>query len=228
MQKSEDQIRKYFPKEIALLRFPRDFQTYWNREFLESLSSDFTIRAVVLYGDWDSTDFDHKLVNILDEVPTPVIAYLEGSCRDEALELALTADLRIASSDATFQFSYVSQGRMPSNGATPRLTRIVGTAQAMRLLLSSEQINATESTRIGLVQVIGGLEEVSKSIKLIASAAPIAARYTKESIKASLELSAFQAQRLENDLSVLLQSTEDRKEGLRSYFRKENPDFRSR
>ena len=74
---------------------------------------------------------------------------------------------------------------------------------------------------------IGTLEDVSALVESICKAAPIAARYTKESVNYSQELSFLQSHRLENDLSILLQSTEDREKGLRSYFNEETPDFQS-
>ena len=216
-----------FGNNVIVLDFPIDFQSHKNRDFIESLTTGFNTRALVIRGEWQSFDFDHSIISVINEIPIPVIAFIEGFCKDESLELALTADLRIASSDASFQFGYIAQGRMPKNGGTQRLVRIVGKGQALRLLLSGERIDAEESIRVGLTQSIRTIEDVSQLVEAISKAAPIAARYAKEAINYSQELSFLQSQRLENDLSILLQSTNDRKEGLRSYFNKEAPDFQS-
>ena len=219
--------KNIFASNVTSLFLPNDFQSFRDSDFIESLINDFSIRVVVVHGNWHSCEFDHSIIKRLSEIPIPVVAFIEGYCRDESLELCLAADIRIASADASFQLGYVNQGRMPKNGATQRLARIVGRGQAMRLLLSGECIDVSESIRVGLVESIGTLEDVSALVESICKAAPIAARYAKESVNYSQELSFLQSHRLENDLSILLQSTEDREKGLRSYFNEETPDFQS-
>lgn len=163
----------------------------------------------------------------------PTIAWINGDCHDMGLELALACDIRMCSANARFAMRQVQQGMLPWDGGTQRLARLVGRGQALRLLLTGEEFDAAEALRIALVQEIGGYAEVMAVAQKIASGAPIAARYAKEATVAGAGISLDQGLRLEADLSVLLQSTDDRSEGLRSFSEKStpersNPEFRGK
>ena len=120
----------------------------------------------------------------------------------------------------------LNKGTMPWDGGTQRLARLVGHGQALRMLLTGEEIDAHEAMRIGLVQLIGGFDDVKTLANKIAASAPIAARYTKEAAISGTDLSLDQGLRLEADLNVLLQSTDDRAEGLRSFVERSDPEFK--
>ncbi len=163
----------------------------------------------------------------------PTIAWIDGDCHDMGLELALACDIRVCSPGARFAMRQVRQGLLPWDGGTQRLARLVGRGQALRMLLIGEEIEADEALRIGLVQLVGGYAEVTALARQIASSAPIAVRYAKEATLAGIDLSRDQGLRLEADLSVLMQSTEDRAEGLRSFAKRSGtersgPEFKGR
>ena len=163
----------------------------------------------------------------------PTIAWINGNCHDMGLELALACDIRMCSFDALFAIRQVQQGTLPWDGGTQRLARLVGRGQALRLLLTGEELDANEALRIALVQKIGGYADVMAAAEKIASGAPIAARYAKEATLAGADIGLHQGLRLEADLSVLLQSTDDRSKGLQSFFdksnpRRSNPEFRGK
>jgi len=159
----------------------------------------------------------------------PLICAINGDCLDEGLELALACDIRIASESARFGLTQVSQGIIPCWGGTQRLPRLVGRGKALEMILTAEVIDAQEAYRIGLVNKVVPPEEViSKAEELasmIASGAPIAARYTKEAVSKGLDLTLEQGLRLEADLYFLIQTTEDRMEGIRAFLEKRQPKY---
>jgi enoyl-CoA hydratase/carnithine racemase len=169
----------------------------------------------------------------LAALPMPVIASINGDAMDHGLELALAADLRIASAEAKFGFTGLGQpGRFPADGGTQRLPRLVGPAWAMDLLVTGRVTTAEQALDIGLVNRMAPPEQLAQVVadlaEQIAAAAPVAARYAKEAVADGLDLGLAQGLRLEADLNVLLQTTEDRAEGLKSFSEKRPPTFRGR
>ncbi len=171
----------------------------------------------------------HRAATAIAALEVPVIASLNGDATDHGLELALACDLRVADPAARLGFTDVSAGRMPWDGGTQRLTRLAGPTLAMDMLLTSRLIDAQEAMAAGLVNRVSApgraLEEALDLANLIASAAPIASRYIKEAVVSGMEMTVAQGLGLEADLSVILQSTQDRAEGLRSFFEKRDPEF---
>ena len=198
---------------------------------LLSLDADPGARVLLLSGDWsaigaslrDASDDDP--VAALGALRIPVVAWVDGDCHDEALELALAADIRLAGESAAFRTGHVREGRIPSHGGTQRLTRAVGRGQALRLLLTGETLDADDVLRTGLVHDVGVVEDAEELAAAIADAGPVAAQYVKEAIAASADLPLRDGMRLEADLSILLHSTADRAEGLRAFAEKRKPRF---
>ena len=156
------------------------------------------------------------------------MAWVDGDCHDEALELALASDIRVAGPSASFRIGHVREGQLPSHGGTQRLTRVVGRGQALRLLLTGETLDADDALRIGLVHDILDLDETETLAADIAQVGPIAAQYVKEAIAAAVDLPLREGMRLEADLSILLHSTADRAEGLRGFAEKRKPRLEGR
>ena len=175
-----------------------------------------------------SNHLANEAVEALSGLQIPTIAWIGTDCYDEALELALCADIRIASHASSFRMGQPMSGRMPSHGGTQRLPRVVGRGWAFRLLLTGETLSAPESERAGLVNAIGGLAEARRFARMIAAGAPVAMRYAKEAVRFGADLSLAQGLRLETDLNLLLHSTADRVEGLRSFRLKRPPRFEGR
>ena len=158
----------------------------------------------------------------------PTLAWIDGECMDMGLEMALACDVRVASPGSTFAMRQVHAGLLPWDGGTQRLARLVGRGQALRLLLTGETVDADEAARIGLVERVGDRDGALELASAMASGGPIAAGYTKEAALAGLDLTLEQGLRLEADLSVLLQSTDDRAAGLRAFLARQLPDFEGR
>ena len=165
----------------------------------------------------------------LAKLPMPTIAVLNGDALAHGLEFAMGADLRIASANARLGMGSISDCGFPYDGGTQRLPRLVGPGMARDMLLTGRVLTAQEALAAGLVNRVEpaeSLEGAADELALqVASAAPIAGRYAKEAVLASGDLSMTQGLRLEADLSVILHSTEDRAEGLRSFAEKRAPRF---
>lgn len=201
---------------------------------LLALDADAGARVLLLSGDWSAAGASLRDASGDDPVAAlaalriPVIAWVDGDCHDEALELALAADIRLAGESAAFRMGHAREGRIPSHGGTQRLTRAVGRGQALRLLLTGETLDADEAFRTGLVHDVGVVEDAEELAAAIADAGPVAAQYVKEAIAASADLPLRDGMRLEADLSILLHSTADRAEGLRAFAEKRKPRFEGR
>jgi enoyl-CoA hydratase len=163
-------------------------------------------------------------------IDRPVIAAINGDALGQGLELALSGDLRIASSQARFGLPEVGEGLIPMDGGTQRLPRIVGRAKAMEMVLTAETISAEEALAIGLVNKIVTPEalasEVDAIVQAIITKGPIALRYVKEAVNKGLDLTLEQGLRLESDLYFLLHTTADRTEGIRAFREKRPPQFK--
>lgn len=162
----------------------------------------------------------------------PVIAALNGDAISAGLELALACDVRIAARGARFALPETGWGLIPMGGGTQRLARIVGRAKALELILTGEPIDAEVALRIGLVSKVVDrgqlLPEAQSLAARIAERGPIAVRYAKEAVSRGLEMPLEQALRYETDLTVILQTTEDRAEGVRAFLEKRRPEFKGR
>jgi len=166
----------------------------------------------------------------LAAVPQPTIAAVAGRAHSAGLDLALACDIRVAADGASFAMPETGEGRVPQGGATQRLPRAIGRAQALRLLLTGEVIDAAEAKRIGLVSRVGSdaraiVLEIATSI---AARGPIATRLAKEAVHRGVEMPLAEALRYELDLTVLLQTTADRAEGVRAFAARRPPDFSGR
>ena len=165
-------------------------------------------------------------------IEKPVIAAINGNALGEGFEMALAADIRIASSKALFGLPQVAAGQIPGDGGTQRLPRIVGRGKALELLMTGDAINAEEALEIGLVsRVCEPAELTAETQKLaesIAAKGPIALRYVKEAVNKGLDMTLDQGLRLEADLYFLLHTTADRTEGIKSYLEKRPPRFKNR
>jgi enoyl-CoA hydratase len=168
----------------------------------------------------------------LEEMSQPVVCAINGDAISAGLELVLACDVRIAAEGARFALPETGEGLLPLAGGAARLSRAVGQAEALRLLLLGETIDATEALRIGLVSAVTPderlLDEAMALAARIASRGPIAVRYAKEAVRRGLDLPLDQALRYETDLTVILQTTADRTEGVRAFLEKREPEFKGR
>ncbi len=162
----------------------------------------------------------------------PVIAAINGDALGQGLELALACDLRIAAETAHFALPHITRGLIPWDGATQRLPRLVGKAKAMEMIFTGKPIDSTEAYHIGLVNKILPAKELLPTVidmaQAMASKACLALKYAKEAIHKGLDLTLEQGLCLEADLYFLLQTTEDRTEGIRAFLEKRTPQFKGK
>ena len=171
-----------------------------------------------------------RIAQTLSDIEKPVVCAVQGRAQDQGLEIALACDLRIADSDSTFAMTQVLDGAMPRDGGTQRLPRLIGRSRAMDMLLTGRRVAASEALEIGLVNEVVGRGKTSERAMelatLIAGHGPIALRYLKEAVLNGMDGTLDQGLRLEADLSFLLQSTQDRSEGISSFLERRNPTYR--
>jgi enoyl-CoA hydratase/carnithine racemase len=168
----------------------------------------------------------------LEMMAQPAIACIQGEAVGAGLELALACDIRIAAAGATFAMREVAEGAVPSAGATQRLPRLVGRGKASEMILLGEELDAPAALAYGLVtSVVPDAELTAHGRALaerIAAQGPIAVRYAKEAILRGLDMPLEQALRYETDLTIILQTTADRAEGVRAFLEKRPPTFESK
>ena len=171
-----------------------------------------------------------RVADAVAGVGKPVIAAINGDAIGQGLELALTCDIRIAAEGATLALSQIEEGLLPWDGGTQRLPRLIGRAWALYMLLTSCSLEAEEAQRLGLAsEVTEGshlMARAQEMASLIARYGPIAASYAKEAVLKGGDLTLEQGLRLEADLNLLLHSTSDRAEGIRSFLEKRTPKYR--
>jgi enoyl-CoA hydratase len=214
----------------------------------DELTDDPQVRAVILSGGDApvfSLGWDPCLLNAnagepppshafdcLSQLARPVICAINGDAISAGLELALACDVRLACSEAHLGLPETTWGLIPMGGGSQRLARIVGRGKALELILAAEIIDAQEAHRIGLVsQALPRdklLPEAEALARRIAERGPIAVRYAKEAVSRGLDMTLEQALRFETDLTIILQTTEDRAEGVRAFLEKRKPRFHGR
>ena len=160
----------------------------------------------------------------------PVIAAVSGFALGGGCELAMMCDFIIASETARFGQPEINLGVTPGIGGTQRVTRAVGKAKAMDLMLTARMMDAAEAERSGLVsRVVPAdrlLEEAMTAAKKIASQSPLAAMLNKELVNAAFETTLDAGVKLERRLFHSLFSFADQKEGMAAFVEKRKPQFR--
>jgi len=168
----------------------------------------------------------------IEKLEKPVIAAVNGFALGGGCELAMAADIRLASDKARFGQPEVGLGITPGFGGTQRLPRLVGEGRAMELILTANNINAEEAYRIGLVNHIYPaadlLDETRKMARKIMGNAPLAVKYSKSAINKGLQTDIDTGMAIEADLFGICFSTEDQKTGMGAFLNKEKASFKAR
>jgi enoyl-CoA hydratase len=163
---------------------------------------------------------------------TPLVAAVSGFCLGGGNELAMACDLIVASETARFGQPETGLGIIPGAGGTQRLTRAVGKAKAMDVILSGRFLTADEAERAGLVARVvakeAWLEEAKAVARAIAEKGPIAQRLAKESVNRAYESTLETGLDYERKALYLAFASEDAHEGLTAFTEKRKPDFKGR
>ena len=219
------------------------------RDRLRELADDDAARVVILTGAGEKAfvagadikymsglDVDqakqwgalgHETGRLLETMPKPTIAAVNGFALGGGCELAVACDLRYAASSAKLGQPEVNLGIIPGWGGTQRLARLSGLGVAKELIFTGRIVDAEEALRIGLVNAVHDpvLEKAREVGTLLASKSPIALKLMKD--LANRALSGAHASNLdaEGELFGELFSSDDAKEGLTAFVEKRQPHF---
>jgi enoyl-CoA hydratase len=221
-------------------------------EALERLDGDETCRAIVITGAGErafaagadikemaeATPVSLTLANSfarwerIRRVRRPLIAAVRGFALGGGCELAMACDMIVAADDAVFGQPEIRVGVIPGAGGTQRLTRAIGKARAMELILTGDTISAREALALGLVtRVVAREETVAEALRLaarIAEMPALAVMAAKEAVNRAYELSLEAGLEFERRNFYLLFASEDQKEGMRAFTEKRPPRWKGR
>jgi enoyl-CoA hydratase len=163
---------------------------------------------------------------------TPLVAAVSGFCLGGGNELAMSCDLIVASETARFGQPETGLGIIPGAGGTQRLTRAVGKAKAMDVILSGRVLDAREAERAGLVARVvareAWLAEAKRVAREIASKGPVAQRLAKEAVNRAYDSTLDLGLEHERRLLYLAFASADAREGLAAFGERRPPNFEGR
>jgi enoyl-CoA hydratase len=163
---------------------------------------------------------------------TPVIAAVSGFALGGGCELTMLCDMIVASETAKFGQPEIKIGVMPGAGGTQRLTRAVGKALAMEMVLTGRFISAEEAFHAGLINKVSPpelyLDEALDLAQNVASMSPLAAQLAKEAVLKAFDTPLADGLLFERKNFYMLFSTEDQKEGMQAFVEKRKPDWKGR
>ena len=221
------------------------------KEALKQLDQDDSVRVIVLTGNErafaagaDIKQMANKTaVDMLqiDQFSTwdqirktrkPLIAAVSGFALGGGCELAMTCDMIVASETAKFGQPEIKIGVMPGAGGTQRLTKAVGKARAMEMVLTGGFIDASEALSYGLINKVVPieiyLEEAMNLAREISEMSPIAAMLAKEAVNRSFETHLDEGLHFERKNFYLTFSSEDQKEGMQAFIEKRKPEYKGK
>ena len=219
--------------------------------FVEKIRKDPEIRCLILYSEKNfaaGADIKDMAVcneeeakafvfsptyNKIEDLPIPVIAAIEGYALGGGMELAMTADIRLAEKSAKMGFPEVTLGIMPGAGGTIRVPRVTGEAAAKELIFTGDIISAERAAAIGLVNRLSEdgnvLHDAEKLAEKLCRRAPIALAAAKETIRAGREEPDWKrGVEIEAENWAKLFNTQDQKEGMKAFLEKRKPEFQNR
>jgi enoyl-CoA hydratase len=218
---------------------------------LEELDADEAIRCIVVGGNERAFAAGADISELAEGTPislyqnrridrwdairalrTPLVAAVSGYCLGGGCELAMACDLIVASESARLGQPEINLGVLPGAGGTQRLTRAVGKAVAMDMILTGRMITAAEAHTLGLVARVvvkeAWLDEAKRVAREIAAKGPVSVRLAKEAIDKAFEVPLSAGLDLERRAFYLARASEDATEGLTAFVEKRKPDFKGR
>lgn len=219
------------------------------RDQLRALGDDEEVRVVILTGagerafvagadikymsglgvdeakEWGA--LGHEAARLLETMPKPTIAAVNGFALGGGCELALACDIRYASSNAKLGQPEVNLGIIPGWGGTQRLARVCGLGHAKELIFTGRLVDADEALRIGLVTAVHDpvLDKARETAELLAAKSPVSLRVMKELANRALGGDHPANLEAEADSFGKLFSSEDAQEGLAAFVEKREPRF---
>jgi enoyl-CoA hydratase len=222
------------------------------RDRLRELAEDDGVRVVVLTGAGEKafvagadikymSDLDveqakewgalgHEAGRLLETMPKPTIAAVNGFALGGGCELALACDIRHAATTAKLGQPEVNLGIIPGWGGTQRLARVCGLGVAKELIFTGRTVGAEEALRMGLVNSVGDpvLDTALETARLLATKSPVALRLMKQLANRALGGDHTANLEAEGEIFGDLFASEDAKEGLTAFVEKREPKFAGR
>jgi enoyl-CoA hydratase len=216
---------------------------------LEAFDADDQIRVILLSGDErafaagaDINDMANSTVveqvqrnqfarwERIKRISKPIVAAVSGFALGGGCELMMHCDVIIAADTARIGQPEINIGIMPGAGGTQRLTRAVGKAVAMDVILSGRFLTAAEALAAGLISRVVPKEhfysEALKVAQIIAQKPPLALQFAKEAVLKAHEMPLSQGLEHERKLFYMLFATQDQKEGMAAFIEKRQPNFK--
>ena len=177
-------------------------------------------------------DLGHACGRLLETMPKPTIAAINGYALGGGLELALACDLRVAASTAKLGQPEIDLGILPGWGGSIRLARTTTLVFAKALIFSGRPVDAAEALEHGLVNAVfepGELMEKTRELaEGLAAKSPLALAYAKEALNLALQGDHRGNLEVEARLFAMMFSSEDQKEGMAAFVEKRDPRFTGR
>jgi enoyl-CoA hydratase len=216
---------------------------------LQALAGDDEVRVVVLTGSGERAfvagadikymsalsvdeaqewgELGHQCGQLLETMPKPTVAAINGFALGGGCELALACDLRYAASTAKLGQPEINLGIIPGWGGTQRLARVCGLGLAKELILTGRLVDADEALSAGLVNGVHDpvLEKAREVAELLASKSPLALAAAKRATNHALQGDHVDNLRREADDFAQLFASEDAKEGMTAFAEKREPKF---
>ena len=164
----------------------------------------------------------------LDDLPIPSIALINGYAFGGGLELAMACTFRLAMPNATMGLPEIKLGLIPGYGGTQRLSRLIGQARAMELILTGAAIGAARAFELGLVnRIVGenGLQAAYDFAAEFIGYSLVTMRLARDAVRRSADTALSDGLKSENELSTLAYGTADAREGLEAFLAKRKPVF---
>jgi enoyl-CoA hydratase/carnithine racemase len=171
----------------------------------------------------DPWSFRHRpdYPGAIRRIRKPVVAALQGWTLGGGMELALAADLRIAAATTRIGFPEVTRGWVGGGGASQILPRMIGQGQAMRLLLTGEQVDAAEALALRLVEQVVPAEALMDTAlamcRRIAGFSPVAAQAVKAAVRMAMEAPLSAGLAYENEMNVLCLAAGEHRAGIEAF-----------
>lgn len=177
----------------------------------------------------EGAEMGQTVFALLDRLPIPSIALVNGYAFGGGFELALACTLRLALPNARFGLPEVKLGLIPGYGGTQRLPRLVGVGRALELVMTGRTVTADEALSVGLVNRIvepPGLDAAKIFAREFCGHGLRALQFAREAVQRALDMPLNEGLRMEADLSTLAYRTMDAEEGMQAFVEKRKPRFR--
>jgi enoyl-CoA hydratase/carnithine racemase len=205
----------------------------WGGRKLFAAGAD--IKAMATWGPDEvkpSVDALGTACDMLEELPKPVIAAINGYALGGGLELALGCDLRYLADDARVGQPEVRLGVIPGAGGTQRLVPLIGVGRTRELVYTGRQIDAEEALGIGLAEKVRPADEVFalavEDARALAEGPRQAIAAAKRAVRAAIQTPGSEGIRVERQAFLALFGTPDQREGMAAFLEKRAPRFGTR